>query len=359
MQKEVLARALKLVAPALHTRDFIPVLTHVCFDDDKIFAFDDKTAVLVYENTGIRGAVRGRVLIEAVENADDELKLEKRGTELALVDSTSTLCLPMLSPETFLFQMPDLDAIDVSITADKNTVGNFLSCLELAASTSNEESLRPELVGVTIKVEDGEINLYSTDNISCTKIVVHGLEVEGRGEVIIPKSSCQLLAKTFRDLAEDLESCSFYFSKAAVLTTYLVKEKSDVWVVCKTISATPADYEAILEAVLENRDYGDVPEGLEKALSRASVMFKDDYDKLVQISPTDTGIDLYCKGGYGELKVSIESEVSPEDTVAVNPDLVRRMLDRGQAIMFCSSALALISELDGQELIYLVAYKRG
>lgn len=360
MQKAALARALKLVAPALHNRDFIPVLTHVCFNGDSLFAFDDKTAVVVFEETDIRCAVRGRVLIEMVENADEDLELSFEDNHLVLTDGSSSINLPALSDETFLFQMPDLDSTEVSITGELEAMQSFLECLELASATSNEESLRPELVGVTVQAQgkDG-LTLYSTDNISCTRVVALSPTVEGSGVVIIPKSSCQLLGKTFRDLKEGLANCGIYFLKGAVLATFTTSEGADVWVVCKTVAAKPADYETILESNLEEDEYGDLPESLEKALSRASVMFKDDYARSVQIIPTDEGLQLFCSGDYGELNVLVESEVAPVDTVTINPDLVRRMMPQCQSLMFCKSAMAMVSHTDDYDLTYLVAYKKG
>lgn len=337
------------------------MLTHVCFDGDKLFAFDDKTAVVVYEETGIQGAVRGRVLIEMVENADDEIELTADEQSLTLTDGSSSMSLPMLPPETFLFQMPDLDSTKVAIEGSLDEMEDFLACLELAAGTSNEESLRPELVGVTIHADEGgPLLLYSTDNISCTRVSMADLSQTGKGVAIIPKSSCQMLAKTFRDLTPGLGRCSIYFLDGAVLATYTMTDEADVWVVCKTIPVKPADYETIIETYMEEGEFGDLPEGFEKALSRASAMFKDDYARAVQIQPTEAGFDLYCKGDYGELTVSLESEVWPDEAlVTLNPDLLRRMLSQSQALMFCSSAVALVAETDSYHLTYLVAYKRA
>ncbi len=318
--------------------------------------------MVVFQETGIQGAVRGRVLIEMVENAEDRIELEAEDNSLVIKDSRSELKLPMLPPDTFLFELPDTDKVKASISGDLDTMLGFMEGLELAANNSNEESLRPELVGVTVLVDE-RATLYSTDNISCTKVTLTQVDADGEAIAVLPKSSCQLIAKTFRDLrGSGLAECGVYVLKDSVLVSYaLDDDEPAVWVVCKTVPvAKPADYEGILERNLEEGEFFDVPDGLEQALSRASAMFKDDYSRAVTLAPAeDAALLLSCKGEYGELSADLNSEGVPAEEVVMNPDLVRRMLGTCHALMFCTNAMAMVSESDHSEVLYLVAYKRA
>ncbi len=308
--------------------------------------------------------MRGRTLIDAVENLEGDITIEQdEANNMTLSAQGTAVTLPGLGADSFLFEMPDSDNASATVTLDQA----FIEALLIAAQNSNEESLHVNLVGVTMVV-DGDQNsvaLYSTDNISCTRIVIAS-ECSGDTTAILPKSSCLLIAKTLKDLAVSADyEATLFVLEDSVLVTYTPSDQDEncphVWLCAKTLQAEPADYEEVLDKNLEDTQYGDVPEGLDKALGQCSIMFKDDYDRSVQVTPVEGGMELFAKGVYGEAQIELEFEGTeiPEQSVMISPDYVRRMLPHAEAMTFCSQALALHKETDHWSLTYMVSYKRA
>lgn len=304
--------------------------------------------------------MRGKVLIESVEHADDKINLEMEGSHLVLTDKKSSLRLPTMSSEAYLFELPNTDRSHFCISGNLASMRELMQSVDLAASNSNEEALKAELVGVTFKAYEEELRLYSTDNVSCTRIEAVGVEVTGAGTEILAKSSCQIISKTFRDLEPlGMASCAFYFLEGSVLVDYQDEnEQSMAWVVCKTVPTKPADYEKIIEANSSETNYGDLPEGFDNALARASAMFSDDYARCVTIDADEGPAFMQCVGDYGEFKVELDFDQIRSEPVKLNPDLVRRMLPHCAVLTFGKNALVMAGETDYRNTLYLVAYKK-
>lgn len=203
--KETLMRAAALVRPALHSKDYIPALTHIQFADGRATAFNDIAAISVLCHSPVEACVPGELLIRALSGfggAEVSMQADKQGA-LVLKSGRSTVKLPVLPATSFPYEAPDPSAGDV-MTLYREIVVGIEHCL---MSVGNDVSHAAQM-GVTLAAEEGLAVLYSTDNFTVSRYKTQAkLKLPGDAPVILPRFFCEQLislAKAFPQASLDL-----------------------------------------------------------------------------------------------------------------------------------------------------------
>lgn len=337
MKTKTLLKALKTAAPALHHRDFIPILTHFCFADDHVFAYDDKTAVVVFEETGLKCAVPGRTLLQMLDGAGDEVDVKQEKNEVVIKDGKSLMRLPILAGDSFVFEMPDVES-GYEIEMDDALV----SALEFCAVCASTESLRPEFLGVTVSLRKGQpLSLYASDNLTCTRITTK-TKAQKTLQVTIPKTSAELISKVYRDLKEDLDSASLLISENHIVATYSDKDSArPVCVVCKILAIKPPDVEKQLQQHLKDVTYFETPTGLEQALRRCAVVLSLELSQHCSMQAVSAELVIKAKGGVGQVEAKLPGKkIKGVKELLIHPPHLLRSLPQCQQLALTESVVA-------------------
>jgi len=188
-------RALEMVRPAIHKHDYVEVLTYVCFDGERVTAYNDKIAIDTPLATAFTGAVAGELLIKwlskmktvlvNVDVADDEMRLR--------AGSGRQLRLPLISMERWrcIFTMPDATALRYAVTLSPRVI-QALSPVMISRGIVEPSVL--DTLGVTFKLHKARLDLFATNSrtISWARLV----GVKGpRCRVVLTYQFCEQLVR--------------------------------------------------------------------------------------------------------------------------------------------------------------------
>lgn len=318
-----------------------------------MFAYDDRVAITVAYKTGLRCAVRGKVLIDFLATASEDVDLELEDGHLVLTDSKSVTKLPILSENDFLFIQPEDESELMQIPLDDA----WAKALSLAANTVGSDSLRPETTGVTLQIKNNEINLYSTDNKTATHIVlptrVGGLTINKA--IIIPPQACELIARVYKDHSSGLKWASLVLSEKHI--SVHIHGATDLAMTVKLIEAKPMDFEDVFEKHVESVEtFVQIPQELKTVLERALSVQSSELQKIIQFKVRGSTLNYNAKGPYGELNGQLELvEAAGDIDIKLDVILLLRMWEAAKEIGFGESATVLTN----QNFKHLIAYIVG
>jgi DNA polymerase III sliding clamp (beta) subunit (PCNA family) len=348
MEKDPLVRSLKLAAPALASADFVPILTHVCFDDSELFAYDGRNAIIVHHETGLKGAVRGGVLLSILNTMPQEIEFEAGKEKIVVKSGRHKAELPILPRDQFAFSGPP---DDFEGTAEFSMTEGFVDGLTLAAAWCNIDTSRPEVSGVTLKA-DRNLWLYSTDNATMTRVCT---DAKGSGrqgpQIILSKATADILVKLWKDLEAPDNVVTF---TDTVLCASFDADPA-VTLVAQLIPASPANYEGVLAAQQKGARYVSTPTGLGALLERVmTVTAKDPVPEMLVTTDGDK-MTVKAKGSYGEVEgtLKLKADVGKTEYVICYPDRLYRMLEHTSQIGFGGPAI----NMKAEKIDYAVAQK--
>ena len=168
LRKELLA-ILKSVAPTLDSHAVIPVLSHLCFTNKQVYAYNNVTCLRAPCNLNIEGAVPGAVLLSVLEQSRAaEIVCEASRNEALFRSGKKTinLRLAVLPTTDFLFKAPIQEGVEVKFAAE------FQAALRLVAKVASEETADPALSGVTLSFGKKSLTFYATDTRAMAKVTI-------------------------------------------------------------------------------------------------------------------------------------------------------------------------------------------
>ena len=255
-------------------------------------------------------AVPGAALLSILHGCSEAVKLEQRGAELVIKDGGTTVKLSALAPDAFAFDPDSVEGGEVVCELSDA----FIAALEIAVATSNQESIRPNLTGVTFSFSKGAATLYSTNNVTLTvvQIALKAKAIEG----ILPKDTCQLLIKTWKDLGGEAAGV------VTVNKNMLIVELGSVRIAAKLIAEELASYAKMLSDNLRDAVFIECPSGLFDAATRALALIASAPNEPMHLSYLAGGfIEARAKGAIGELHAKIKAKGVPEfDAYALDPE---------------------------------------
>lgn len=313
MNRKQLLDALAVVRPALASASLIQVLTHLCFSEREVLAYNDQIGISTPLRAGFAGAVPGATLLsilgaslaaEAELSASDDGLLVRAGGMRAK--------LPLLPPDAFLFEMPPPKG-DVLPAAGEDFVAAIKGCLR---STSADTSV-PDQLGVTLIPKKNSIDMYSVNGASMSRatVALSGPQPLSR-RAVISAPFCEQLAR----LAAGAESKA----RLVIASDHsLLQVGSGARVFSKLIDVPkPLDFEAqFAEIVPEDLDEiaVKIPAALKLALERALVISDPSGERVYsRLSIKDGIATLSTKSAKGEVRDRIKLPGHPDVEVSVD-----------------------------------------
>ena len=159
--REEFAARLKATEPGLSSKDNLtPVLGSFCFTGKNVFAFNDALAVQTPLNTGFKGAIRGRMLLDWLQaSGAKEVSVDASKQDmLTLKAARAQVSLPVIAPDQFLFDAPTDTPRVFPITDD------FQTAIKRCMPSMNGKADHPWQLGITLSWTDKGVDVFTCDN---------------------------------------------------------------------------------------------------------------------------------------------------------------------------------------------------
>lgn len=320
MKRTTLLSALKVAAPSLGKEDkaLLPALTHFCFEDDQFYAYDDQTAVIVGLKTGLTVGLHGETLLGVLEaSRTEDVEVKVKGST-ATISGAGRVELPVLDRGDFVFSLPNEEPIlSVPLAQD------IKRALEICLISVTEDSLRPEYNGVTLRIGKSGTVLFSTDNLTASRMAPQGAKVIARKEaaVVLPKGAAELILKLFPEegkpkmhLTEHIAIIEFGGAPEVTLITKLLGQPSEV-------------LDKIFEQHVDGVGGCKLPEGLDAEIRKAQVLTSRDSLKECTIVAERGQLVVSVSAVLGKMRAVLElPDKKLVGSVVVDPNYVARLL---------------------------------
>ena len=344
--------------PFLMNQEFIPILTHFCFDKDSLTAYNDVAGIKLQMSSDIHGAVPGSMAVKMLSTLKDEtVRVSMKGSKFVHVDTgTTNFDLPLLPPEEFIFEIPDTEGstlIQLPLS--------FLKGLEKTLISIGDDPLHPERSGVTWQISSDKITLYSTDSKSISMYEWESDKplTKGTIEVITPKFFCEQLISIAKNYAEELEHVDLYFNTKE---SFVIADLDKICEIFTRLiqSDTNTDYDLVISNMLPADDeiqFFGIPLGLESALDRALVINSlntlDGKKSYVQVLGDTINIRTEnIMGGRSSDDIKFPASIG-EFEFYLDPELLERSFKYTSQISICENLMVLT---DGEKFTHLVSY---
>jgi DNA polymerase III sliding clamp (beta) subunit (PCNA family) len=285
---ELLAK-IQLVRPALSAQKHVPILSHVCFTGEDLYAFDDIAFAQEPFETDFAGAVPGEMLLQVLRaypaTAEVALSKKKAGLELAVKGRKTSTKLPMLEVDQFLF---DSERYDAAKKCLKFTEGlqNKLKRVLLGVGDSGH---RVSMTGVVVTPEG---TLWSTDNVTLTVLEEAHAGFKNK-PFVLPKRLVEMLVAV--ELDDDDWTLHVSHGNYASLRT------ADTLVLAHSLAeGDPEEYGEVLDSVYgPGNESASLPEDFGGTVNRALAITRDDSRKVIRLASDGKGLHVSAESTQG------------------------------------------------------------
>jgi DNA polymerase III sliding clamp (beta) subunit (PCNA family) len=349
--KEALARACALVRPALHSKDYIPALTHIQFAGGRATAYNDVAAISVACRSPVEACVPGELLIRALSGfggAEVSMQIDKAGAAV-LKSGRSTIKLPVLAAGDFPYEAPDANAGEV-MTLYREIVAGVEKCLMSVGADPSH----PAQMGVTLDAEGGLAVLYSTDNYTVSRFQTKAkLKLPGDAPVILPRFFCEQLIGLARAYPQSTLDLVVY--PGGLLVEANEGEAS-------LFTKTPVDVEPLdFPRMFARHVKGDVkeqlaviPDQLDGALQRALLVLGGEPIKRTRVQARGGQLSLRTSTGMGDSEDDVAFD-NDDASFEIDPAHVARGA-KACALMGFTDKVTLLADADGA-FVHLIAHR--
>ena len=330
MKRTDLMHALKVVQPALGDNDLVQVFTHFMFTPLTIEASSDALAITHrVDGLDIEApfALHGKTLLGLLDNSNaDDVSLALGKTHDCIVKAgRSQFKLPFLTEQDFIFEVPTSSKGHgcTQITVNESFIKGITSCLITASRDEATAAIR----GVTVKLDDDALVLYSCDGDAITRYFPETDVNDVFGEWLFPLSFCETLVRTYEALnckEGHLEISKDWISVALDDTTGIYGRYSEN-------SEGLNHEEKINETMSMDTSFVGVPDDFEGALQRASVLARRE-SKPTILKVTKGKLNVHTESSMGVADDDMPIKGHGDVKAAVNAELVLRALSLGDEI---------------------------
>ena len=337
MDRKKLLEQLQIVAPALASSEFVPVMTHFWFTGKHVIAYDDTVGISVPLRTDFKGAVPGAILLNLLKNSRGgpaKFKPDTDGSEVTIHVGTkpkvSKFRLALLPPEEFLFNFPKKLG-KVSIVKKE-----FLKAIEWCLASVGDDTSTPDQLGVTLVFGKDSVELYSTNDATLSCAVWKGKCRAATARVILPASFCRLLSGSAD------KSIGISFSEDGVLADL---GKSGVRIFGRLVhSEKPINFKEILEEHYTKktaRKLVGIPDRMRGAIERAMVITESYADPgFTKISIERGRGSFVSTTSRGVVRDVVKFGTKhPDSEIMVDPKLLRSMLKICDKMLITNSCI--------------------
>jgi hypothetical protein len=296
ISRSALADSLSIVKPALGKIAFVPVLGHFCFDGEWVTAYDDMIAISVKHKLPVTCAVPADLLLKFMGSlSGDDMSMRMEGAALELKCGRATMKVPTLGPDSFIFKRDFKGKRRAEI---EDLDGSVIQGISRCLLSVGQDATHPAQMGITIVGdENGDVTLYSTDNVTMSQCPVH-MEI-GKGQTaILPTAFCQNLVALHEKLGED-DECDF-----VLYDTCAVARFGDWGLLFTKLVTTDKtlDFDAVMNRLIgdyTSKDATDLPDGWVPAFQRAGAC-ADPSRPLTSMATTKTALHINTESKLGE-----------------------------------------------------------
>ncbi len=325
MKRTELIDILNTAKLGLTTRDFIPILSHFCFDGETVLAYDDVIAIQLPCDIPIQGAIRGELLLSLLsKSVGDEVHCKQKGKKVSItIDGNEKIELPTLPMEDFLFEFPDTSGLQ-RIPLTQKFINGFKHCLLSASSDTSS----PERMGVTLSFKK-KIEMYSTDNVTISRFLVgkDAGELSNIGVMILPVEFCKALVDIASGMEDDPELL------IGDDWGWVVVDMGDWGQLYSRLgsASAPMDYTKIINPYIKQvrgKTYADVPEYFPNLVRKALPFLNEESDGTCSIDVKDNELTVSVTTSYGNFSQPVELDSDVDDvSIKVEPALLDRIID--------------------------------
>lgn len=319
LKTKPLLEALNLAGHSLLSNDFIPILSHFCFMDSALYAFNDVSAVFVEHKTGLECALRGDVLLGILETiSGDEVEIKPLETSAELNGGKAKL--PMLPSTDFIFTLPE-DEQYVNVPFSNDIVAALKACL----ITVGQDALRPEFTGVTVQLSKSSMVFFSSDNATISRYEVPAL---GRktASAIFPKSTAQQALDLRAAVVKEDQKKQPELKLGDKYLEIEFNSAPGVFIYSKLLSVEAADFQKVLDMHLKGLALFDIPAEFAAVVKRAELVLGKDLDQCCELATTKTGLTVKAQGQLGEIDEQMKASAGVVRHTTVNPAHISRVL---------------------------------
>lgn len=272
---------LKYVEKCLQPNGFVPILSHICFQKNIVFAYNGIEAITVNYETGLNCAVPGDLLCKLVKSIKTEV-IDIIQDEANIIVKTGKLTTRLAILQQEFIYKPSIP----STTAEKITIGtDFIQGIKKCLLTVNSDPSKINQHGISV------INncLYSTDVFRISKYVLED-DLKLKDKLFLPINFCVLLSSVFDSV------CDLYISDNNItcifngITIYTEK----------ILGVTFLDFEKMLSICKVNEtEYQDVPVEMSQILDRCQLFVAGQNEKIIGITIGDKFLEFDATGKEG------------------------------------------------------------
>jgi len=342
MKVAPVVKALSLAKPSLGAADSVlPILSHFCFMDDMVYAYNDIVATVVFvPPTGLVCGLHGDTLLGILEASgaeDATVTLDETGTSAKLDVSGGRVKVPALAEQDFIFVLPDAEPIASIKVSDELIRG-----MELCLKSVGNDSLRPEFAGVTFVLKDKKASFFSTNNETAARYMVAD-QIAGRKEiaVVIPPQACEQLIR----LQKALGGGTIAFIDGNMTVEY----ETDVGLLAVLVSKTFAARADLMQSVFTahadtKTQFAPIPAALARELKKATVVLARDSAKACLIYVRDGSWFIEASGDLGSMTGQVLGDKKTAGSVVVGPDTLLQMMGHTDSVKINESSSIVLSK---------------
>ena len=301
METAALKRLLSFAKPSLGAMDgVLPILSHFCFDDGVVYAYNDILATVVFDDHGISACgLHGGTLLDILDVAGvDNINISGGKDKVCINVGSGKVDIPSLSSESFVFEMPDVEfEHEINITAD------LCKGMELCLGSIAQDSIKEEFNGVTFDIEKGEITLYSSNNRTASRYVVDGKVKKLTTAFVLPTPAAEQVLRLRQQLPNATISLGIAASTSVV--TFDSGENDPMVVMISKLTEAKAPFRKIFSANASDVESFDNPPQLSLELKKASVVLGKEVIKDCILEFAKGKIKISAKGQLGQMETSI------------------------------------------------------
>lgn len=300
-----LLETLDVAKLAIDSREFIPILSHFCFNKKYVTTYNDRIGIRIALKTNFSVALQAETLLKLVNSVSSEVVQVGFADKSVYFKSGAVrkgvrARLPYMNEEDFFFKWPNMKRLDLQ-KLDAGTAETFFRGLQLCLSSVGEQD--PTQMGVTLTSKKGGMLLHSTNTKSISRFFFKN-SVTSFKDDILPTDFCKALIKGWSvygsedvSIAKDRDSVLVRFGSHCVMYAKLISNKD------------PLNFEKVIKEYVPagfKKEMQKWHEDFPEALQRAQIMLRADLDDLCRMHVDRALITIETKGPTGKLRSSAE-----------------------------------------------------
>ncbi len=300
---EDLKAALLAVKPAISQQQHVPILSHLCFTGEEVYAWDDIMGLTHALETDFVCAVPATLVdvLQAYPSGETVTLTHDNGNLKVACGKRLKVAFPTLPSDQFLYAPDKFGQGDKAFKITPRVIEALKICLPCVGDSAH----RVSLTGVVVTKEG---DMWSTDNQTIT--ICESVLKKSPATFVLPKN-----------FAEQLPAHNGATVHLADTYVTLVDADGYVAAVHTLMTGIPEDWKQIYDDVWGDPTTEEVPQELEQALALAGAVLQSDTKKSLKVQ-TD-GKKLHVSA-LSTAKInstaedSMKSSLDAVDTVTVN-----------------------------------------